>query len=995
MMASNKRKSSGRGVEDSSAPVKDEVIGSSSATLHEAVGEASNSASVRDGGDCNILRQPQPLLGRTTGPKRRSTKGHWTPEESLVAATLTMVKGLHQVLSHLSKKESLAVVGIVAFIGMISMEYTSGHPRWQKVLNPTLVKGPWSKEEDEIIIDMVNKFGPKKWSTIAQALPGRIGKQCRERWHNHLNPSINKEAWTQEEEIALIHAHQIYGNKWAELTKFLPGRSDNSIKNHWNSSVKKKLESYMISGLLARYPDKQNLIPSKAPSQKKSHDNYLKERLKIEESSECSSSALVVSSVSECEMAQEVLAVGDKGKDTIKKEVTEPPFPSCSADHYGSVEEATFGTTKLHCLQVPNEVDSIGMFSQNNDESEDFIKEPARTDTNNEHHNEQNVFLYKTTLLETQDSTSDFESKMKDSTLNSSPPDGCNAKSNLQSYGTSMNLVPSYPLFSVCMPDTFVISCCPSSMTVVPPFVCPSDDVDTQALYSGQPCLGPISSSLFEIPNFGCSTPTIPEPSNFKHMDQLKEYQVKEEKQAVEETFKDASCHDQRRNLSLADAQKDELENILEPGNRVLIDDEKKHVESEEFLDSGSLFYEPPRIQSLEVPFVSCDIVSNDLQQAYSPLGIRQLMMSSASCNLWDSPPHDDSPDGILKHAAKSFICTPSIMKKRQRELLSPLQEKRLDKKSGNMGRPCATSSRSEACEEDRCEVGIGRTISGAVDALRCSSDQDHKPETIKQDEGSGIKLAEKNTSATPTGSGANVLSEADLNAKEPQHVGVLMERSNASLDPQHSHPTFFSPSTLGNKNLHRSFKVASLQYPASLKKPQVSVEKYTSSINVDHENLNIFADTPGIKRGLDSPSAWKSPWFLNSFLPASDLAYEDIRCLMSPGGRSYDALGLMKLLNEQTASVIADVEEVLCKAQKLDFDTAQSNEFNSQVNEEPMKEQENIVHMPSNITAEARVLDFSGCKTPMEKIRNTKKAKDASGTSIIASPTTHLRSCR
>lgn len=70
----------------------------------------------------------------------------------------------------------------------------------------------------------MEKYGPKKWSTIAQHLPGRIGKQCRERWHNHLNPAINKEAWTQEEELALIRAHQIYGNRWAELTKFLPGR---------------------------------------------------------------------------------------------------------------------------------------------------------------------------------------------------------------------------------------------------------------------------------------------------------------------------------------------------------------------------------------------------------------------------------------------------------------------------------------------------------------------------------------------------------------------------------------------------------------------------------------------------------------------------------------------------------------------------------------------------------------------------------------------------
>ncbi|CAA3007740.1 myb-related 3R-1 isoform X1 [Olea europaea subsp. europaea] len=87
--------------------------------------------------------------------------------------------------------------------------------RLQKVLNLELFKGPWSREEDEIIVDLVKKFGPKKWSTIAQYLPGRIGKQCRERWHNHLNPGINKEAWTQEEELALIHAHQIYGNKWA------------------------------------------------------------------------------------------------------------------------------------------------------------------------------------------------------------------------------------------------------------------------------------------------------------------------------------------------------------------------------------------------------------------------------------------------------------------------------------------------------------------------------------------------------------------------------------------------------------------------------------------------------------------------------------------------------------------------------------------------------------------------------------------------------------
>lgn len=53
--------------------------------------------------------------------------------------------------------------------------------RWQKVLNPTLVKGPWTKQEDDIIIALVAKHGPRKWSRIARHLPGRIGKQCRER----------------------------------------------------------------------------------------------------------------------------------------------------------------------------------------------------------------------------------------------------------------------------------------------------------------------------------------------------------------------------------------------------------------------------------------------------------------------------------------------------------------------------------------------------------------------------------------------------------------------------------------------------------------------------------------------------------------------------------------------------------------------------------------------------------------------------------------------
>lgn len=158
--------------------------------------------------------------------------------------------------------------------------------RWDKVLNPDLVKGSWTLEEDQMILDYVEKNGYKDWARLAAHLRGRTGKQCRERFKNHLDPNVEKKAWTEEEDRMLIDLHNKLGNKWTKIAKFFEGRTDNSIKNRWNSTIKKQLERLERGEPIKM---KRGRKPKEYTSTRIAKPNFNLEDARFKNSEDCSS----------------------------------------------------------------------------------------------------------------------------------------------------------------------------------------------------------------------------------------------------------------------------------------------------------------------------------------------------------------------------------------------------------------------------------------------------------------------------------------------------------------------------------------------------------------------------------------------------------------------------------------------------------------------------------------------------------------------------------
>ena len=123
-------------------------------------------------------------------------------------------------------------------------------------------KGNWTEEEDRILMEWIKNHGAVKWTECSKNIKGRCGKQCRERWVNILNPGVKKGNWTDQEQTLIFENLKKYFTSWSLMAKELEGRTENSIKNYFYSSIRRLKSNNIIHYLKEVYVPEPSLSSS-------------------------------------------------------------------------------------------------------------------------------------------------------------------------------------------------------------------------------------------------------------------------------------------------------------------------------------------------------------------------------------------------------------------------------------------------------------------------------------------------------------------------------------------------------------------------------------------------------------------------------------------------------------------------------------------------------------------------------------------------------------
>ncbi|XAR69309.1 hypothetical protein NMG60_11000848 [Bertholletia excelsa] len=807
-------------------------------------------------------------------------------------------------------------------------------------------------------------------------------------------------------------------------------RTDNAIKNHWNSSVKKKLDSYLASGLLAQFQGLPHVthrnqpIPSSSLMvQQSSEDDSVPKVRETEEISECSQGSTVVGcsqsttdmvgcKKDECPLAEDSSQKDENFSPASRSENDHRAFKEVSfsmpeedlnepSKSPGNNFSHDWGSYAGEVWKVSsNELPSLDLGQQSSeflidclgdDENHDLVSFPSQTYGLSASPSTQNMVFE----IDQRNHILISENGCGRVTFPEEEDDGC-FPSNIADFNGSTDSL-------LCQPSNYHIPAA-AGPSASQSYYSPRDvDQFSGLSHENQGELlvkSPSCDFIFtnDLVNCACDNGTD-DTRQQDPPDMMKD----SAKLVPLDAFSSGPCNNIQTRCSADD----------------------NPIATSKQQDTGALFYEPPCFPSLDIPFFNCDLIpsGSDTQTEYSPLGIRQLMMSTTGCftpfRLWDSPSGENSPDIVLKSAAKTFTCTPSILKKRNRDLLSPMSEKRSEKKlesdmnqeplcdlardfsrldvvfddnghkksillspppnqTRDFGNPTDNKENLNYALEVE-EEGRDRTMNSitADEELDGSNSMDKIKDGIAGD--SKIQ-GDSNVATENVEQPSGVLVERNMNDMllfSPDRFEIMSNKAHGPSNNIHGHQSSpcllsinSSPSVTGKKD--ESHLAAQSASPSN---PSV-VMAGSDGNEAGIENSSIFGETP-FKRSIESPSAWKSPWFINSFMPAprfdADITIEDMGYFMSPG--VYDAIGLMKQLSEHTAATFADAQEVL----------------GDETPETILKEKQSRGQSLMAKVTERRVLDFSECGTPWK----ARGSAEVSSSTSLSSPSYLMKGCR